>query len=77
LKGGPLLRPFAKDSRANIRLLEGHAAHAMALSGLKSGDPTLAAQGIVNDLVSAGAWYEANYPDVPTREPENLEGESV
>jgi DNA-binding GntR family transcriptional regulator len=77
LKGGPLLRPFAKDSRASIRLLEGHAAHATTLSGLRSGNPTLAAQGIINDLVSAGAWYEANYPEVKAREFKILEGESA
>jgi DNA-binding GntR family transcriptional regulator len=61
LKGGPLLQPFAKGSRAEIRLLEGHEAHATALSGLKSRDAALAKRGIVTDLGDAARWFAANY----------------
>ena len=61
LKGGPLLQPFAKGSRAEIRLLEGHEAHATALAGLKSRDAALARRGIVDDLGNAARWFEANY----------------
>ena len=61
LKGGPLLQPFAKGSRAEIRLLEGHEAHATALAGLKARDAALARRGIVDDLGNAARWFEANY----------------
>lgn len=57
MKAGPLLRPFAKGSRADIRLLEGHEAHAMALAGLKARDGEMARQGIVADLANAAEWY--------------------
>jgi DNA-binding GntR family transcriptional regulator len=61
LKGGPLLRPFARGSRAEMRLLEGHEAHAAALSGLKTKDAEAAQRGIAVDLTNAAKWYERNY----------------
>jgi DNA-binding GntR family transcriptional regulator len=61
LKGGPLLRPFARGGRADLRLHEGHEAHAAALSGLKAGDGEAARQGILIDLANAAKWYDTNY----------------
>lgn len=60
LKGGPLLRPFVKGSRAEMRLFEGHDSHARALEGLKRRDPALARQGIVDDLSNAARWYSVH-----------------
>ena len=69
LKGGPLLQPFAKGSRAEIRLLQGHEAHAMTLSGLKSRDAALAKRGIVADLGDAARWFAANYREARASDP--------
>ena len=61
LKGGPLLRPFVKGSRAQTRLFEGHASHAQALVGLTRRDPAMARQGIVDDLANAARWYSTHF----------------
>jgi DNA-binding GntR family transcriptional regulator len=60
LKGGPLLRPFVKGSRVQMRMFEGHDSHARALQGLTHRDPALARQGIVDDLADAARWYAAH-----------------
>jgi DNA-binding GntR family transcriptional regulator len=61
LKGGPLLRPFVKGSRAQTRLFEGHDSHARALEGLTRRDPAMARKGIVDDLADAARWYSAHF----------------
>jgi DNA-binding GntR family transcriptional regulator len=61
LKGGPLLRPFVKGSRAQTRLFEGHDSHAQALEGLTRRDPAMARQGIVDDLANAARWYSTHF----------------
>jgi DNA-binding GntR family transcriptional regulator len=61
LKGGPLLRPFVKGSRAQTRLFEGHDSHARALEGLTRRDPAMARQGIVDDLANAARWYSTHF----------------
>jgi DNA-binding GntR family transcriptional regulator len=63
LKGGPLLRPFVKGSRVQTRLFQGHDSHARALEGLKRHDPTMARQGIVDDLADAARWYCADFAE--------------
>jgi DNA-binding GntR family transcriptional regulator len=61
LKGGPLLRPFLKGSRPQIRLFEGQDSHARAMEGLSRRDPAMARQGIVDDLDRAAQWYSMNF----------------